>query len=156
MPKQLVIVHDPSPVLHTKAKEINIKICDFAKLNRLAQDMILTMKQANGVGLAAPQIGISTRLIVVEYLPEPLVLINPEIIKHSLRKVLLEEGCLSVPGKQGLVKRWTTVKVRAITFKDNKPHEVTIEAKGLLAHILQHEIDHTNGILFTDIATKVF
>ena len=109
------------------------------------------MKNAPGVGLAAPQIGQSLRLIIVERAPKPLVLVNPEIVSHSLRRHILEEGCLSVPGKYGLIKRWRSVKVRAQTL-DGQPFEIT--AQGFLAQIFQHEIDHLNGILYIDKAIK--
>lgn len=151
MPKLLPIVHEPDPVLRQKAKIIDLEKWDQKELCVLAEDMILTMKKAPGVGLAAPQIGKSIRLIIVERLPDPIALINPEIIGHSLRKDTLEEGCLSVPGKYGIIKRYKTVKVRAFTLT-GKP--VTIEAKGFLAEIFQHEIDHLNGVLYIDKAIK--
>ncbi len=151
MPKLLPIVHEPDPVLRARAKKINISQWNPKELNALTDDMVLTMKKAPGVGLAAPQIGKSIRLIIVERIPEPIALINPEIIGHSLRKDTLEEGCLSVPGKYGIIKRYKTVKVRALTIT-GKP--VTIEAKGFLAQIFQHEIDHLNGILYIDKAIK--
>ena len=113
--------------------------------------MVLTMKKAPGVGLAAPQIGKSIRLIIVDHTPEPFVLINPKIKKHSLRRDTLEEGCLSVPGKYGLIKRYKSVQVKAQTL-DGKPFE--LEAKGFLAEIFQHEIDHLNGTLYIDKALK--
>ena len=152
MPKLLPIVHEPNPVLRARAKEIDPAKWDPQELEKLAQDMILTMKKAPGVGLAAPQIGKSIRLIIVERTPKPLVLINPKIVGHSLRKHLLEEGCLSVPGKFGLIKRWREVKVRA-QLLDGSPFE--LKAKGFLAEIFQHEIDHLNGTLYIDKATKL-
>lgn len=120
-------------------------------MQTLADDMILTMKGAPGVGLAAPQIGQSLRMIIIERTPKPLALLNPEIVRHSLRKHILEEGCLSVPGKYGIIKRWREVKVRAQTL-DGK--SVELAAKGFLAQIFQHEIDHLNGVLYIDKAIK--
>ncbi len=151
MSKLLPIVHEPNAVLRARAKEINLSKCDLKELRALTEDMVLTMKKAPGVGLAAPQIGRSIRLIVVERTPAPLVLINPEIFGHSLRKQTLEEGCLSVPGKYGMIKRWREVKVRAQTL-DGSIFE--INAKGFLAEIFQHEIDHLNGPLYIDKAIK--
>lgn len=147
----LKIVAEPDPILRQHASAIDFSTWDPVELRKLADDMIETMKKAPGVGLAAPQIGKSIRLIVVERTPEPLALINPEIIKHSLRRHTLEEGCLSVPGKYGLIKRYRSVSVRAQTL-DGKPFK--LEAKGFLAQIFQHEIDHLNGVLYIDKAVK--
>ncbi len=147
----LKIVTEPDPILRKRAAEIDIAKWDATELHTLAADMVETMKKAPGVGLAAPQIDKSIRLIIVERTPTPLMLINPEIIKHSLRRDTLEEGCLSVPGKYGLIKRYRSVYVKAETL-DGKPFE--IEAKGFLAQILQHEIDHLNGTLYIDKAAK--
>src|SRR3989338_2472881 len=111
MPKLLPIVHEPNACLRAQAKEIDLNKFDKDELVKLAADMVLTMKKAPGVGLAAPQIGKSIQLIIVERTPSPLILINPKIVGHSLRKHILEEGCLSVPGKFGLIKRWREVKI---------------------------------------------
>lgn len=151
MPKLLPIVHEPNAVLRRKADAVVISDWGGKELEKLAEDMVLTMKKAPGVGLAAPQIGKSIQLIIVERTPGPLILINPKIIGHSLRKHVLEEGCLSVPGKYGLIKRWREVRVRAQTL-DGKSLE--IKAKGFLAQIFQHEIDHLNGTLYIDKAIK--
>lgn len=151
MPNILPILHEPHPVLRERAREIDIAQWNPQELSALAADMELTMKKAPGVGLAAPQIGKSIRLIIVERTPKALRLINPKIVRHSLRKYTLEEGCLSVPGKWGLIKRWRAVKIRAQNL-DGSPFE--IEAKGFLAQIFQHEIDHLNGTLYIDKAVK--
>ena len=151
MPKLLPIVHEPNPVLRRRAEALKVSNWDKTELYKLAEDMILTMKKAPGVGLAAPQIGKSIRFIVVERVPDPMILINPEIIEHSLLKDTLEEGCLSVPGKYGLIKRYKSVKVKALTLEGKT---VELSAKGFLAEILQHEIDHLNGILYIDKAIK--
>ena len=151
MPNLLPILHEPHPTLRQRAKKIDLGKWNRQELQVLAEDMGFTMKKAPGVGLAAPQIGKSIRLIIVEHSPVPLALINPRIIKHSLRRDTLEEGCLSVPGKYGLIKRYKRVYVKAQTL-DGKPFE--IEAKGFLAQIFQHEIDHLNGTLYIDKAIK--
>ena len=151
MPKLLPILHEPNVVLRRRADAVVLPNWDLKELLKLAEDMVLTMKKAPGVGLAAPQIGKSIQLIIVERAPEPLILINPKIVGHSLRKHTLEEGCLSVPGKYGLVKRWREVRVRAQTL-DGKSLE--IKAKGFLAQIFQHEIDHLNGTLYIDKALR--
>lgn len=130
-------------------------------LRILVEDMIETMRAAPGVGLAAPQIGVSKRVIVVEFgseedesIPESLyVLVNPEIIQQSKNNVSGIEGCLSVPGYAGEVERAEVVTVRA---KDQFGKKVKIRAHGWLARIFQHEIDHINGILYTDRADQIW
>jgi peptide deformylase len=119
-----------------------------ASIHRLIEDMIDSMYAANGVGLAAPQIGVSLRVIVIG-LPEeePFALINPEIVKVTGEREL-EEGCLSVPGYRGPITRHMTVIARGLTPEGK---EVRIKAKdNLLAQALEHEIDHINGILYVD------
>ena len=139
------------PVLRAKAKKV--KKVDASTL-KLIDDMIETMQEAPGVGLAAPQIGVSLRVIVVET-PEDeddpqggtqLQLINPEILKADGDQ-FGEEGCLSIPGYVGMVKRNMNVTVKA---QNRKGKEVKIKATGYLARVLQHEIDHLDGILFID------
>ena len=109
--------------------------------------MIETMQQANGVGLAAPQVGISLRVIVLK-MPgqEPIALINPEIVKR-IGEQEVTEGCLSVPGYYGEIKRSAEVTVKG---KDRRGKVIKIKAKELMAEALEHEIDHLNGILYID------
>ena len=133
------------PVLRQKAKKVP-KI--DASIHRLIEDMIESMYAANGVGLAAPQIGVSLRVVVIG-LPEeePFALINPEIVKRSGERQV-EEGCLSVPGYRAEITRSLTVVAKALDA-DGKP--VRIRARDdLLAQALEHEIDHINGILYID------
>jgi peptide deformylase len=145
------ILTSEMPVLRTKAKKV--KKIDASTLN-LIEDMIETMEQAPGVGLAAPQIGVGLRVIVVETPEEEddpqggtkLQLINPEILKSDGEQVG-EEGCLSVPGYVGIVKRSMNVTVRGL---NRKGKDVKVKATGYLARVLQHEIDHLDGVLFTD------
>jgi peptide deformylase len=135
-------------ILNKRAKEItevNDKIID------LINDMLETMYEANGVGLAAPQIGILKRLVVIDVSPEgdsPIILINPEILETSGEQTG-EEGCLSVPGKSGIVTRPNYAKVKAF---NEKMEEITVEGTELLARALCHEIDHLNGELYVDKA----
>jgi peptide deformylase len=156
------IVTLPDPVLRRKARTIT----KFDKdLHSLIDDMVETMREAPGVGLAAPQIGISERLLVVEYYvreedeevedaPKKVwAVINPEIVKTSEEMVMGVEGCLSIPGLVGEVERHEEVLVKALN-RHGKPMKV--KAKGWLARIFQHEIDHLNGVLFPDIATRVW
>jgi peptide deformylase len=154
---------------------ITLPVTAFDKnLQTLIDDMIETMRQAPGVGLAAPQIGIGERLAVIEYSeeddeeegeaatekpskpPKPkqlFVIINPEIVKTSEEKVNGVEGCLSIPGLVGEVERHEKLQVKALN-RHGKP--VKIKAEGWLARIFQHEIDHLNGVLFTDLARRVW
>lgn len=120
------------------------------RISRLIQDMFETMYAVDGVGLAAPQVGVSRKIAVIDVGEGPIALINPKIVSGSGEDIDVE-GCLSIPGKQAYVKRLAQVKVEALNEK-GKP--VQIEAEGLLARALQHEIDHLNGILFTDLVDE--
>ncbi|MBI2868157.1 MAG: peptide deformylase [Chloroflexi bacterium] len=135
----------PDQVLRQKAKRVS-KIDD--RLQRLFNDMIETMHAAEGVGLAAPQIGISLRIAVIG-LPEeePIVLVNPELIKKEGERSVLE-GCLSLPGYRAELTRAEKVKVKAL---DRTGKELRLKADGLLAQALEHEIDHLNGKLYIDL-----
>jgi peptide deformylase len=162
------IVTLPEPILRRKAKPVT----KFDKnLQTLIDDMIETMREAPGVGLAAPQINIPEQLAVIEYSEEDeedeteetenkpakpkklYVLINPEIIKVSEEKVLGVEGCLSMPGLQGEVERHESIQVKALN-RYGKPQKLKVD--GWMARIFQHEIDHLNGVLFTDRAEHVW
>lgn len=134
------------PVLRAPAKRIT-RVDD--SIRRLIDDMYESMAAAQGVGLAAPQIGVGLRLVVLG-MPdeEPFALINPEIVKRSGSRRLDAEGCLSVPGYRSAITRAERVTVKAL---DSRGHEVRIKAEeNLLAQALEHEIDHINGILYVD------
>lgn len=122
-------------------------------LQKIIDDMIETMYEARGVGLAATQVGLDMSLSVIDCTPEqktPLVFINPEILEtHEF--TTMEEGCLSVPGHYDTVTRATKVKVKAL---DRHGKEFTLEAEGLLAECLQHEVDHLHGKLYIDQLSK--
>ncbi|MHB0989496.1 MAG: peptide deformylase [Bellilinea sp.] len=153
------IVTVPNDVLRRKAR----KITAFDKeLQKTIDDMVETMREAPGVGLAAPQVGLLDRLVVVEYeeddekedSPKKLyVVVNPEIIIASEETEMGIEGCLSIPGLVGEVERSLEVVVRG---QNRRGQPVKIKANGWLARIFQHEIDHLDGILYTDRATKVW
>ena len=134
----------PDPVLRQKAKKVT-KI--DKSVQRLIDDMIETMRAAPGVGLAAPQIGMPLRVAVIE-IPgdEVMVLINPEIVKKQGER-LVQEGCLSILGYQGEVKRSVWVKVKA---QDRQGRNIRLKGEELLAQALEHEIDHINGVLYVD------
>lgn len=142
----LKIITVPDPILTKEAKLVE-------KIDRnifmLVDDMIETCRSANGIGLAAPQIGQSIRLCIInlEHLGlAPFALVNPKITKKSWKKVEMEEGCLSIPGVFGIVKRPQNIKVKAQNLTGE---ESEFEADGLLSRVIQHEVDHLNGILFT-------
>lgn len=134
----------PDPILRNKAKRIR-KIDD--SIRRLVEDMVETMCNAPGVGLAANQVGVPLRLAVLQ-LPEEevMVLVNPRILKRTGERIV-PEGCLSLPGYRGEVKRAERVLAKALDL-DGK--EVRIKAEGLLSQALEHEVDHLDGVLFTD------
>ncbi|HHW08967.1 MAG TPA: peptide deformylase [Firmicutes bacterium] len=136
------------PVLRRQAAPVE-KITK--RVLKTLKNMEETMYAADGVGLAAPQVGISERLIVVDYGEGPLHLINPEIVSAS-GKTIDSEGCLSIPGVSGYVERAAEVVVNAL---DTKGRVRRIEAEGMFARILQHEIDHLDGVLFIDKATSI-
>ncbi len=143
--RQIRIMGDP--VLREKAQPIPAV---DEETRRLIRDMFDTMYDADGVGLAAPQVGVTQRVIVVdphEQDAKPLGLVNPVVLKFSDDVERGEEGCLSIPGLKDIVERPAEVVVEALDG-DGKP--VHIEADGLLARVLQHEIDHLDGILFID------
>lgn len=157
----LDIAYLPDPVLRRKARKITAIDKD---LQTLIDNMVETMRKAPGVGLAAPQVSVSSRLIVVEYgdedengeetSPKKLyVLINPEILQASEEMEKGVEGCLSIPGLVGEVERFTKIVVKGLN-RFGKP--VKINAEGWLARIFQHEIDHLDGIVFPDRALRVW
>jgi peptide deformylase len=154
----LDIVTVPEPVLRRKAH----KVTEFGKdFQKLVDDMIETLRDAPGVGLAAPQVAISERLIVVEYgddedesVPKKLfVVANPEIVHASEEMVEGLEGCLSVPDLVGQVNRHRSITVKGLN-RYGKP--TRIKAEDWLARIFQHEIDHLDGIVFTDRTDKIW
>ncbi len=155
------------PVLRKKARRVSEVT---PTLEKLIHDMIDTMREAPGVGLAAPQVGVSQRVIVVEYAqdeeqaqpdsedkaPAPrklFVVINPELVRPSRETVMGVEGCLSVPGYAGEVDRFAEVTVKGLSRRGTP---MRLRAKGWLARIFQHEVDHLDGILFTDRAERVW
>ena len=134
----------PDPVLRRKARPIR-RVDDAVR--KLARDMIETLREASGAGLAANQVGVLRRLVVVE-LPEedPRILVNPEITRREGEREV-EEGCLSVPGYAGLLTRALRVKARAL---DESGGRLRLTAEELLAQVIEHEIDHLDGILYLD------
>jgi len=134
----------PDPVLRRRAKRISSL---DGSIQKLIDDMLETMPAVYGVGLAAPQVGASLRIAVIGLPDEqPIVLVNPEIVKRSGERTV-EEGCLSVPGYRGEIKRSVTVTVKA---RDRQGKEIRVKGTELLAQALEHELDHLNGVLYVD------
>jgi peptide deformylase len=150
--KPLIIL--PDPLLRQVSKPVERVDSD---LQRLADDMLETMYDAPGIGLAAIQIGVARRMLVIDVAREgeekqPLVFINPEIVSSSDERSVYEEGCLSIPDYYAEVERPATVGVK---YLDRDGKEQTMEADSLLATCLQHEIDHLNGVLFIDHISRL-
>jgi len=135
--------YEGDPLLRKKSREI-VEIDN--KILDLLDDMVETMYKEEGVGLAAPQVGILKRVIVIDVGDGPIKLINPELVESEGEEIDLE-GCLSIPGETGEVPRPKKVKVKYLDIQGNAQ---IIEGTGLLARALCHEIDHLNGVLFTD------
>jgi peptide deformylase len=149
MVETLPILLVPNPILRAKARPVAERDADLVR--DLIPRMYASMYQAPGIGLAAPQIGQALRLAVVDLMPDdkpsPITLINPEIVAVSEELATREEGCLSLPGQYADVTRPARVKVR---YHDEGGARREIEAEGLLATCLQHEIEHLDGVLFVD------
>ncbi|MEY3002954.1 MAG: hypothetical protein RLZZ491_130 [Pseudomonadota bacterium] len=152
--KRPILIH-PDPRLKKPAQPI-VDLSD--DLRRLADDMLETMYAAPGIGLAAPQIGVDTRLIVMDCIkaegeaPRPMAMFNPEILAESDERSTYEEGCLSIPDIYADVERPAAVTVRWIDRDGNEQQD---SFDGLWATCLQHEIDHLNGVLFIDYLTPL-
>ena len=146
----------PEKILAQKCEKVDV-VDD--KIRHLLDDMLETMYEDKGVGLAAPQIGVSKRIIVVDDKTteegkgeNPMYMVNPEIIEKSDEMILFNEGCLSVPGQCAEVERYQRIKVK---YLDYNGKEQVIEAEDYLAVILQHEIDHLDGILYLDRISRL-
>lgn len=146
----LKILKYPNAFLRKKAKEVD----DFKdpKLAELVSGMMKLMEAEKGIGLAAPQVGSDLRICIARVDNVPYVLINPKIKSKSRKKEIFEEGCLSFPGKFFPVERPVKVKIEARDLSDKK---IKIKAEGLLSRVLQHEIDHLDGVLVIDRAIKL-
>ena len=145
----LKIYHLGDRVLRQPAKRV-AKVDD--NLRKLVKDMLQTMYSADGIGLAAPQVGINKQLIVIDCEPDnpetpPLVLINPKIIRSSSQSCVSDEGCLSIPGVYLEVNRPEAIEV---SFKNELGKPQKLQASDLLARVIQHEMDHLNGVMFVD------
>ena len=146
-----------NPILRKKAKRVSASFLRTRAFKKLKRDMLATMRKAGGIGIAAPQVGVSRQITVLELRPTPsrprlkqkgpLFVINPEIVRHAGRKNLSWEGCLSFPDGRGKVPRASSVLVR---YTDTEGKRRMERVSGLWAQIFQHEINHLNGILYVD------
>ena len=151
---QKKIVIEPDPILRKKSESLE-KVDD--EIRELLDDMLETMYAAPGIGLAAVQVGILKRIIVIDISKDkekknPLFLINPEIIFRSKKTSIYEEGCLSLPGHFAEIERPAECQIK---FVDYNGKEKELTANGLLATCIQHEVDHLNGVLFIDYLSKL-
>ena len=151
-PRKIIV--EPDPILRKKSEPLELVNDDTKKL---LDDMLKTMYAAPGIGLAAVQIGILKRIIVIdiskkEEEKKPIFLINPEIIFQSKKTSLFEEGCLAIPGHFAEIERPANCKVKYINYEWK---QAELNAEGLLSTCIQHEIDHLNGVLFIDYLSKL-
>jgi|SRR5579872_161012 len=154
MPYKREIITDGHPTLRRVAKKVDPKEFADPLFQQLIDDMFVTMYDAPGVGLAAPQVNVSKRLFVIDVqddVHEPAVVVNPKIERVE-EEVEMTEGCLSVPGYVGEITRFRVVAVSGLDRHGNK---IRLEGDGLFAECLQHEIDHLNGVLYIDKARNL-
>lgn len=142
----------PNAILRQTATAVDIDALKNGRYDKLTRDMIETMKERDGLGIAGPQVGESLRIVIIGAPPGPLALFNPVITHYSWRKKNGEEGCLSVPHVFGFVRRSAHVDVAAYNRQGEK---IVFIAEGMLARVVQHEVDHLNGVLFIDLAKKI-
>ncbi|MFA6908830.1 MAG: peptide deformylase [Patescibacteria group bacterium] len=148
----LPLTYHPNSLLRATLTRVDLNELRTVKIQKLIDDMTETMFAKNGIGIAANQVGKNLSLAILSTDEGPQPVINPRITYRSFRKENDEEGCLSIPGVFGLVKRHLSITMEAFD-RHGKP--VTIKAKGLLARLIQHELDHLNGYLCIDRMTKV-
>ena len=148
----LEIVKHPNEILRRKSKAVNLDDISKADFKKLISEMSETMLKKDGAGLAAPQIGQNIRVIVVNKGEKGLAMINPEITKKSWAKEIDQEGCLSVLNKKNEIYYLPVSRHKKVScaYFDDKGKKKKMEADGLMARVLQHEIDHLDGILFID------
>lgn len=148
----LPVVQYTVPSIRSRSAEVPINEISAGLHKKLLRDMCDTMQAENGIGIAAPQVGVNIRAIIISTKDGPLKVFNPKIIRHSIRRETSEEGCLSVKGIFGPVPRYRSIHVRGY---DEHGQLFDHQAKGMLARVFQHEIDHLNGSLFIDRAKAI-
>ena len=144
----LPLVIAPQPILRATAKPVELPLSEIVV--SFADELLQAMKHYRGIGLAAPQVATGIRIIAVGANVTPKIYVNPEVVKRSWKKVDFEEGCLSLPGLYGIVRRPERVLARYYDVAGMR-HEEWLE--GLVSRVYQHEVDHLNGILFFDLTT---
>jgi peptide deformylase len=146
------ILTNPNEFLRQKSAALSVEEITSDETQTLIDDMIETMHTENGIGLAAPQIGVNKRIIVATFDKEDHVLINPVLKSKSLRTIITEEGCLSIPGVFGMVKRYRRINIEAYNREGEK---IEMKLEGMPSVIFQHEVDHLDGVLFIDKAETI-
>ena len=149
----LPLVTLPNAQLRRRSEEVNPADIDKPEFQAWLDDLVHTMYKADGIGIAASQVGRNIRVFVAVDKDAPHIVINPVLVKKSWRMEDGEEGCLSVPGKYGVVRRYGAFKVRGL---DRRGEKIVLDARGFFARVLQHELDHCDGVLFIDRAKKIF
>jgi peptide deformylase len=152
MKKVMKIIRHPDPALRKKSKPLEAKKITDSTMQDFCLCMEKTMLEKDGIGLAAPQVGKNIRLVVINTKEGPIAMFNPKFIKKSWTKETSEEGCLSVPDVFGQVSRHQKINLE---FTDKTGRKISLEASGLMARVIQHEVDHLDGILFIDKAKNV-
>lgn len=156
MPKQLKILTNPHPILRKKSVALDLENINWTEIKPLLLDMEETMLKKDGAGLAAPQIGQNIRLVVIRQEDKTIWMINPQITKKSWAKEIEEEGCLSVLNNKGEIIYAPVERHKKINciYFDEKGRKQKITAQKLIARVIQHELDHLDGILFIDRIVK--
>ena len=149
----LNVLHEPNPQLRQVSQDVSTDMIGTTQLKEFIEQMKVTMNDERGIGIAAPQVGKLWRVILVDRGNDVMALVNPIIERVSETVAAGEEGCLSVPGVWGIVERPTHIRFRATTVLGKS---IELKAAHLFARVVQHEIDHLNGILFIDKATKIY
>lgn len=142
----------PDDCLREISRDVETNSIQSPEIQTFVKDLKETLLVENGIGIASPQVGVNLRIIIVDLDENPKVFINPKITKKSRRKLSIEEGCLSIPGIYGVVRRYRSINVEAF---DEDGKQLIFKAEGLFAVVLQHEIDHLNGVLFIDHAVRI-
>lgn len=148
----MIITH-PDPLLRKKSALVSASRIADREFQNFLNDLSRTMVENNGIGIAANQVGVCEQVAIVNMDDGPMYLINPQIISYDKKKASADEACLSVPGLTGTVRRAVSVEVRAL---DRLGRTVEFTASNLLARVLQHELDHLDGVLFIDRAERVW
>lgn len=158
MPKVMKVNHVPDAILRQVCEPVPLEKLGTPDFLALIEDMKLTMEKEQGVGIAAPQVGINWRLFIAETAEGDKAFINPEWVQKSFKVIDYEEGCLSVPGDKARRKWGATRRHRTVTIKalDEYGKEFEMKGEGLLSIIFQHEYDHLNGRLFIDHASELW